>query len=184
MQEGHDLSASTGVIRRKSVATDPRGYAVCDCPFDRFIVEGVRRNVAEAHVRADNRLACRAPQEGDDLTAGTLAVRVEAIIADTRGDVVCNRPLNRLIVVCGAGNVNKTHSVVIRGIFLSTASTAAIFIIMSGTCTHIVVFIAIATRTGMYSVPHLIAVCWYRYNLIITVNMIKIFRFVVDRCIF
>ena len=106
-EEGHSLRAGAGVVWAEQAAADTGGDAVFNRPRDRLGVEAVLVHIA--HARRALRLgrAGRAPQEGDDLTAGAGQVGAEAVVSDTAGDAQPGGPLHRLGVPCVRGNIRK-----------------------------------------------------------------------------
>ena len=99
LRAGADAVCAEGRLRQ---AGDDAGTRH---PTDRLGIICALVHIRERHQVIHHGGASRAPEEGHDLGAGAGLVRCKEAAADTAGDAVLRRPLDRLIVISVIGYV-------------------------------------------------------------------------------
>ena len=108
IQERHDLTAVAGVLGGELGLAGAGGDAVLHRPEHSLIVEALAADVGEiVCVTGGSGLALSSPQEGDDLSTGTLGVWLEGGLGGTGGDAVLHSPEHGLVVVALFPNVGE-----------------------------------------------------------------------------
>lgn len=98
-QEGDYLAASADCIRVKGGSGLTGGNAVFDSPHNSIVVSAVFAHIGERVLNVlDLRLACRAIQEGDYLSASAAVVNAEYSVGNAVGNAVAVCPQDRVIV--------------------------------------------------------------------------------------
>ena len=109
IQEGHDLRTGAVVVGAEGSGGSTGSNTVLHGPQDRIGVVGVSGHIREGIHGAGNRELLRAPQEGDDLGAGTGHVRAECGIRGANRDTLLHGPQHGVVVVAASLHIGKGH---------------------------------------------------------------------------
>ena len=107
VQERHTLCTGAGVFGIELSVAGAAGNSLFHRPCNCLSIVAVRRNIGEAAHALGLRRTGRTPQEGDGLRASADAIGVEGRCARAGGNVLLNRPDNRVLVISAGGNVGK-----------------------------------------------------------------------------
>ena len=105
VEHRHHLRTGADAIRTEGRLCQTSDDAGTRRPTDRLGIICALVHIRERHQVIHHRGASRAPEEGHDLGAGAGLVRCKEAAADTAGDAVLRRPLDRLIVISVIGYV-------------------------------------------------------------------------------